>query len=34
VYTLNRAEPTLRIFEALGLSLALPHDHAAAQAAN
>lgn len=34
MYTLNRAEPTLRIFEALGLALAAPHEHAAAQAAN
>jgi methylenetetrahydrofolate reductase (NADPH) len=34
VYTLNRAEPTLRIFEALGLTLALPHERATAQAAN
>lgn len=34
VYTLNRAEPTLRIFEALGLSQALRPERSAAQAAN
>jgi methylenetetrahydrofolate reductase (NADPH) len=34
IYTLNRAEPTLRIFDALGLTVAQPHEHGAAHAAN
>jgi len=34
MYTLNRAEPTLRIFDQLGLPHALTADHAAAPAAN
>jgi len=34
VYTLNRAEPTLRIFEALGLSHALRPVRSTVQAAN